>query len=135
MPGDEIEAVIREWIDRRTDNSAQNGEALAVAGGDGTISVAVGVLAGTGIPLGLLPMGTLNHFAKDLGLPLEVDAAAGIIAAGRTRTVDVAELNGRVFVNNSSVSLYPFMVERRDAHQHRNRVGKCLQLYPPWSKR
>jgi diacylglycerol kinase family enzyme len=75
-------------------------------------------------------MGTLNHFAKDVGLPLEVDAAAGIIAAGRTRKVDVAELNGRVFVNNSSVGLYPFMVERRDAHQHSHRVGKMLATLP-----
>ena len=130
LPGDGIAAAVREFVQRRTASATDDAEALAVAGGDGTISAAVGVLAGTGVPLGLLPMGTLNHFAKDLGLPLELDAAAGIVAAGRTRKVDVAELNGRVFVNNSSVGLYPFMVERRDAHQHRNRVGKMLATIP-----
>jgi diacylglycerol kinase family enzyme len=125
LPGDRLAAAVRDFLDRRPE-----GEALAVAGGDGTISAAAGVLAGTDVPLGILPMGTLNHFAKDLGLPLEVDAAVDIIAAGSTRRVDVAELNGRVFVNNSSVGLYPFMVERRDAHQHRYGVGKMLATLP-----
>lgn len=125
MPGDRLAAAARQFLDQR-----QNGEALAVAGGDGTISAAAGVLANMDLPLGILPMGTLNHFAKDLGLPLEVRAAAGIIAAGKTRKVDVAELNGRVFVNNSSVGLYPFMVERRNDHQHRHGVNKMLATLP-----
>jgi diacylglycerol kinase family enzyme len=125
LPGDRLAAVVRDFVHRRPD-----GEALAVVGGDGTIGTAAGVLAGTDLPLGILPMGTLNHFARDLGLPIQVEAAAGIIAAGHTRKVDVAEVNGRIFVNNSSIGLYPFMVERRNTHQNRFGVGKMLATLP-----
>jgi diacylglycerol kinase family enzyme len=104
--------------------------AVAVGGGDGTISTVAGVLAGTGIPLGILPLGTLNHFAKDLGLPADVDEAVVIIARGETRTVDVAEVNGRVFVNNSSIGLYPLMVldreRRRASHGYRKWSATAL---------
>jgi diacylglycerol kinase family enzyme len=130
LPGPLIAAAAREFVDLHSSRQERPDEALAVAGGDGTISAVAGVVAGTGIPLGILPLGTLNHFAKDLGLPLEVDAAVGIIASGRSRTVDVAELNGRVFVNNSSVGIYPFMVERRNAHQQRHGIGKVLATLP-----
>lgn len=125
LPGSAIVAVAREFMARRS-----SGSALAVAGGDGTISAAAGVLAGTEVPLGILPLGTLNHFAKDLGLPLELDAAAGVIAAGHTRQIDVAEVNGRVFVNNSSIGLYPFMVARRNAYQRQRGIGKLLATIP-----
>lgn len=66
-------------------------DAVAVAGGDGTVSLAVQVVAGTGIPLGIVPAGTGNDFAAALGLrELDAEAAADVIAAGRTRIVDVA---------------------------------------------
>jgi diacylglycerol kinase family enzyme len=64
-------------------------------------------------------MGTLNHFARDAGLPLDLQAAAAVIAAGRTRQVDAAEVNGRLFVNNSAVGLYPMLVREREAQQRR----------------
>ena len=62
-----------------------------VVSGDGLIGKIGGVLAGTGTPLGVLPLGTLNHFAKDLGIPLDLAEAARVLAAGRVREVDVAE--------------------------------------------
>ena len=62
-----------------------------VGGGDGTLSCAAGLVAGTGLPLGILPLGTLNHFAKDLAIPLDLEKAAGVIAAGHVRRVDVGE--------------------------------------------
>jgi diacylglycerol kinase family enzyme len=92
-------------------------DALVAAGGDGTISTAAGAVADTGFPLGILPMGTLNHFARDAGIPLDLKEAAAAIAAGRTRKVDAAEVNGRVFVNNSAVGLYPMLVRHREAQQ------------------
>ena len=76
------------------------------------------------MPLGVLPLGTLNHFAKDLGMPLEVERACAAIAARRTRRVDVAEVNGRVFVNNSAVGLYPYMVIDRERRQDHSGLGK-----------
>jgi diacylglycerol kinase family enzyme len=99
---------------------ARSGEidAVVVGGGDGTVRTMAAVLSGTGVPLGILPLGTLNHFAKDLEVPVELDGAAAVIAAGHARAIDVAEVNGEVFVNNSSIGIYPYMVldrERRRA--------------------
>jgi diacylglycerol kinase family enzyme len=92
-------------------------DALVAAGGDGTISTAAAAVAGTDMPLGVLPLGTLNHFAKDAGIPLDLEEAVAAIAGGRTRQVDVAEINGRVFINNSAVGLYPELVKSREAQQ------------------
>jgi diacylglycerol kinase family enzyme len=87
---------------------------LAVAaGGDGTVSAVAAAVLGRDIPLGVLPMGTLNHFAKDLGLPLELADAVRVVAQGTVRRVDVGQVNGRVFINNSSIGVYPRVVELR----------------------
>ena len=83
------------------------------AGGDGTVNAVAAAVAGTGTPLGLLPIGTLNHFAKDLGLPLDLEDAVRLVSQGPTRRVDVGEVNGRVFVNNSSIGVYPRIVALR----------------------
>jgi diacylglycerol kinase family enzyme len=99
-------------------------DALAVGGGDGTIGTAAAALAGTGIPLGVLPLGTLNHFARDLGIPAPLELACGVIAEGHGRDFDVAEVNGRIFVNNSSIGVYPYMLETRDAQRRTLGLGK-----------
>lgn len=98
--------------------------ALVAAGGDGTVGTAAAAVAGTDVALGVLPMGTLNHFARDAGIPLDLKAAAAAIAAGRTRRVDAAEVNGRLFVNNSAVGLYPVLVREREAQQRHLGRGK-----------
>ena len=95
--------------------------AVVVGGGDGTLASAAAVLRGTGIPLGVLALGTFNHFARDLGVPLELDKAVQAIATGSASPVDVAEVNGRVFINNSSLGIYPAIVRWRD--QLRSRLG------------
>jgi diacylglycerol kinase family enzyme len=87
--------------------------AYIAAGGDGTVSTVAAAIAGSGRALGVLPRGTLNHFARDLGLPLSMEEAAKVIVAGATRMVDAAELNGIIFVNNSSLGVYPAMASRR----------------------
>ena len=99
---------------------------LIVGGGDGTISAAASALAGTETRLGILPLGTLNHFARDLGIPTDLDEAAQLIAAGSDRRVDVAEMNGRIFINNSAIGLYPLMVVDRDLQQQR--LGRSKRL-------
>lgn len=92
-------------------------EIVVAAGGDGTVSAVAGVVAGTSAALGVLPLGTLNHFAKDLGIPLALEEAVRTIVAGNRKKVDVGEVNGRVFVNNSSVGMYPQIVHRREQYQ------------------
>jgi diacylglycerol kinase family enzyme len=107
----------------------QGSAALVAAGGDGTISTAAAAVADTGVALGVLPMGTLNHFARDAGIPFDLKAAAAVIAAGRTRQVDAAEVNGRLFVNNSAVGLYPMLVRSREAQQrHLGRSKRSAML-------
>jgi diacylglycerol kinase family enzyme len=94
--------------------AVEGGCRLAVAaGGDGTVNAVATAVLGRDIPLGVLPMGTLNHFAKDLGLPLEVAEAIRVAARGTVRRVDVGQVNGRVFLNNSSLGVYPRVVELR----------------------
>jgi diacylglycerol kinase family enzyme len=88
--------------------------AVVAAGGDGTVSAIAGALAGTDTVLGVLPLGTFNHFAKDLGMPLDLAEAAAELVSAEVAAVDVAELNGRVFVNNSSLGMYPQMVAIRE---------------------
>lgn len=92
-------------------------ELLIVGGGDGTVSAAASALVGTDTRLGVLPLGTLNHFARDLGIPADFNEAAKLIAARKDRRVDVAEMNGRIFINNSAIGLYPLMVRDRDLQQ------------------
>jgi diacylglycerol kinase family enzyme len=100
-------------------------DGFVIGGGDGTIRTAAAVLAGSDVPLGILPLGTRNHFARDLAIPLAPEGAVAVIAAGATRQVDVAEVNGRVFINNSSIGLYPYLVLARQ----RQRRGSSL---PKW---
>ena len=119
------------WIDdgaqiaAAVDRAKAAGCRIVVAGGgDGTISSVAGSLVGSGIGLGVLPLGTLNHFAKDLGVPLALDAALDTIAAGHMVDIDVAEVNGRFFLNNSSLGLYPTIVREREMQQSRLGRGK-----------
>jgi diacylglycerol kinase family enzyme len=120
--GDEMIETARTALD--------NGAQLVVAGGgDGTINAVATVMAGSGVPFGVLPLGTLNHFAKDLGIPLELDAAVRVLAGGRTKAVDVGEVNRRIFLNNSGLGLYPDIVHDREKQQHRLGRGKWLAAF------
>ena len=97
-------------------------QVIVAAGGDGTVSAVAAAVAGTGATLGVLPLGTLNHFAKDLGLPIDLNKAAEIIAAGRTRSVDIAELNGRCFINTASIGVYSRLLAERAARERGGRT-------------
>jgi diacylglycerol kinase family enzyme len=97
-------------------------------GGDGTVGAVAAALVGTDKALGVLPLGTLNHFAKDLGLPLDLEGAARALLAGRAARVDAAEVNGRVFVNNSGLGLYPSIVRERERRRERHGLGKWAAL-------
>ncbi|MCU1393346.1 MAG: sphingosine kinase [Ilumatobacteraceae bacterium] len=100
-------------------------EAIVIAGGDGSVNCAAGVAAGTDMVLGVLPMGTFNHFAKDLGVPTD-DIATSVswLAGAPVSCVDIGEVNGRAFVNNASIGVYPTMVADRDAIRDRHGWGK-----------
>jgi YegS/Rv2252/BmrU family lipid kinase len=100
--------------------AVKDGVHIVVAGGgDGTLNAVASELIGHNVALGVLPMGTLNHFAKDLGIPLALDDAIATIAAGNRTRIDTAEVNGTSFLNNSSLGLYPDTVHRRELQQSR----------------
>jgi diacylglycerol kinase family enzyme len=103
-------------------------DALMVGGGDGSIRTVASVLAGTGVPLGILPLGTLNHFARDLGLPFEPRQAVAVLASGEVRSVDLGTMNGEVFLNNSSIGIYPFLVLERERRRHRQHLSKWVAM-------
>ena len=102
-------------------------DVVVAAGGDGTVGTVAGALVGSRTALGVLPLGTLNHFARDAGVPVKPETAARLVAdAARdrerfVRAVDVGEVNGRCFVNNASIGLYPHIVSRRRKQQ---RLGR-----------
>lgn len=96
------------------------------AGGDGTIHHVVQALVNSEATLAVVPIGTYNHFAKDLGIPLDWRQALDVALSGESRQVDVARVNDRFFLNNVSIGLYPELVAKREAH------GRD---YPRWKAR
>ncbi len=102
------------------DRALNEGFATVVAaGGDGTICAIAQKLAGSDRQLGVLPMGTFNYFARGLGLPEDLEAAVDVLVEGATRPVDVGEVNGRVFLNNASLGLYPAILQQRETTYRR----------------
>ena len=101
-------------------------DAVIGAGGDGTLSTIAAKLAGTGIPLGVLPLGTCNHFAKDLGVPMDLAEAVRCIGRCPAQPVDMGEVNGLLFINNSSIGAYPEIVREREDQRARIGIPKWL---------
>lgn len=93
---------------------AAGAAAVVAAGGDGTVRTVASALVGSETPFGVLPLGTLNHFAKDLGIPIDLEQAVRAIAGGLTTSVDVGQVNDRIFLNNSSIGIYPNIVIERE---------------------
>jgi len=123
----DVELVGGSKFENRCRAVVERGDRLMiVGGGDGTVSQAASALIGTKTRLGILPLGTLNHFARDLRIPEDLDEAVRLIASGTERRVDVAEMNDRNFINNSAIGLYPLMLIDRDLQ--RDRLGRSKQL-------
>jgi YegS/Rv2252/BmrU family lipid kinase len=95
-------------------HAATHASVVVAAGGDGTVSSVAAGIIGSRAALGVLPLGTLNHFAKDLRIPLDLDQAVDVITGGHRQQVDVGEVNERIFVNNCSIGVYPDIVRERN---------------------
>jgi diacylglycerol kinase family enzyme len=96
---------------------AGGSEVVAIGGGDGSVNAAAAEVVGHSAVLGVLPLGTLNHFAGDLGIPLQSAEAAEILVREQKAKVDFATVNGRLFLNNSGIGLYPSLVRRREIEE------------------
>ena len=113
--------------------AAAGAEAVVAVGGDGTISSVASALVGSNTPLGVIPAGTLNHFARDLGIPVDLPGAVATIAARHMTTIDVGSVNDRIFLNNSSIGIYPDIVHARDQLRregHRKWIAFGLPTWP-----
>src|SRR6476660_8525230 len=96
LPGRQIQDAAREAAKGK-------GDAVVAGGGDGTLRSVAGVLIGGEIPLGVLPLGTLNHFATDLKIPDDLEGAVKVIAEGNAQPLDIGEVNGEIMIKNSSI--------------------------------
>jgi diacylglycerol kinase family enzyme len=120
--GDQI-----SWVTNRTLTNqlvrirSGNASLVIVGGGDGTLNSAANILADGDITIGVLPLGTRNHFARDIGMPLEPEAAIGALAEGKVQKVDAGEVNGRRFLNNASIGMYPQAV--KECENYRGQTG------------
>lgn len=112
-------AELRSFSGDPADEAAravQDGFRIVVAaGGDGTVAGVAHALAGTGAALAVLPLGTFNYFARGLKMPEDPEAAARCILDGAPHDIRVGTLNGRVFLNNVAIGLYPAILEEREA--------------------
>ena len=121
-----LDALLREAVAARP-------RVLVAAGGDGTVNAVAAQALEHDLTFGVLPVGTLNHFARDLGLPLDFDDAVAVVAARHERVVDVGEVNGEVFLNNASIGLYPQVVAQREHEQRRFARGKwSAMVHAAW---
>ena len=120
-----VNCVESEAMEKAIESALHGGaDLIVIGGGDGTVSLAASVLADTNATLGVLPLGTLNHFAKDQQIPLDLAGAVRTVVTGRVSHVDVGDVDGRVFINNSSLGIYPEIVRLRQ----RLSVGKWLGM-------
>src|SRR5262245_61278994 len=93
----EIELALKE--------AGRTNSMLLVGGGDGTVSTAAALFTGEKIALGILPLGTMNLFARALGIPLKLGQAVEAVIAGTKQKIDVGEVNGRIFVHHVTLGL------------------------------
>lgn len=113
--------AIQATIDEARQACQEDGGVLVAAGGDGTINASAAAVAGSDIPFAVVPMGTFNYFARDIGMPLDPKDAAIAIAGGTIQPIHMARINGRPFLVNASIGLYVKLIENRE--KHRNRLG------------
>jgi diacylglycerol kinase family enzyme len=120
-----------DWIERL----ASHYDVIAVAGGDGTVSSVAAAVARAKKTLAIIPTGTMNHFARDAGIPTTLDAATALLRTGRAGAVDAGMVNGRFFLNNVSLGSYPMMVDERTALErrgHSRHVAAIVAVARTW---
>lgn len=123
VPPDELKSAIEKAVNA-------GAKRILVAGGDGSIGTAASVVAGTDVELAVLPGGTLNHFAKDNGIPTDLAKALEVAIGDTTRKVDVGYVGDRLFLNTSSIGAYVTFVRVRERFEKRfgYRIASALAL-------
>jgi len=126
LPGSKLQPAVER---ARDDVLAGKLDFVVIGGGDGSIRTAARALVGSGVPLGVLPLGTLNHFARDLRIPFAIDEAIAVIATGHAHAVDVGEVNDETFINNSSIGIYPYLVLDRERSGRKQGLDRWAAMF------
>lgn len=121
-------AEIDELVKKISDDYEED-DLIVVGGGDGTVSSVANLLAGKKIILGVLPLGTLNHFAKDLNLPLDIEECVKVLKNSEIKKINLASINDKIFINNASLGFYPKMVKERDKQMRWYNIGKFSAMF------
>jgi diacylglycerol kinase family enzyme len=124
--GEDVVATIRRAC------AASGVDAVVIGGGDGTVSAAAAAAAECGVALGILPLGTMNFFARSLEIPADLKDATEALAGGIVAEADIATVNGRVFVHTVALGLHPAMVEEREKVDYGSRYGKMIGSLHAW---
>jgi diacylglycerol kinase family enzyme len=134
--GDQLEATLKEA-------AGQDFDAIIVGGGDGTIATAAAICAKADVPLGVLPLGTMNMLAKDLQIPLDLEKAIEALGRGEVRAIDMGEVNGEIFLCNSTLGLVPMVGRERENQRGKNWAStitgmsrallRTLWQFPGWT--
>lgn len=119
--GDPLADLVRQ--------AADVSDVVVAGGGDGTVRAVAQALAGTGVPMAVLPLGTFNHFARGLGLPTDLAGVAQTVRDGEAQPVSAGRAGGRLFLNNVALGLAPDVVVRR-RESHGSRLRRALVTAP-----
>lgn len=122
---DEIEAARKR---------ARPGDVIVVGGGDGTLSCAAGLLAGSKTTMAVLPLGTMNLFARAIEMPLDPVEAVGAIVTASRKEIDLLEINGRTGLMHASIGLQPKIIRIREALPYRTRFSRLLNGLIAWAR-
>ena len=128
----DVHAVDGSDLTATIERLAKSG-AVAIGGGDGTQGCAAAILSKAGATHGVLPLGTRNNLARTLDIPLDLEGAVKVIAAGHSKPIDLSEVNGQTFINNASIGLYPKLVELREGAQERGLPKWLAKIPAAWT--
>jgi diacylglycerol kinase family enzyme len=120
VDGSELQQAFAQFADAKMAEV----KLIVVGGGDGTAASAAAALANTPTNMALLPLGTLNHLARDLSIPADLNEAVKLALEGKAKAIDLGNVNGHRFVNNASIGLYPSMVTRREEIRSQHKFPK-----------
>jgi diacylglycerol kinase family enzyme len=110
VPGARVGSTVARWL-------GDEPTLVVVGGGDGSLRTVAGLLVDTPHVLGVLPLGTMNRFARSMGIPTALDAAAQTLIDGDDHAIDLGEANGEVFLNSCVIGLYPELARAREANR------------------
>lgn len=123
--GRKLPAIAQQAVSR----AREQGGIVVAAGGDGTLSAVAQVVLGSGLPFGILPQGTFNYFGRTYGIPQDTEVATQCLLQAQPQPVQVGVVNGRVFLINASLGLYPQLLEEREAYKQRYGRSRWVAMW------